>query len=271
MPHQPKPHQPKSITQRLIWPNWAIFFALPKLYGKTTSAFLLLFLLLAFFVVQLISVVLALPFLPDELATSHVDIFTKFLMAADNGTTLAVSVVFNAIFLIGLCWLTIKAKGGDVGHFLSLNHLPKWRWVGMFVSVLMVFVLISETLSQWLGIDALEFMRPLYDSANPKWLLILSVTVLAPIYEEVLFRGVMWSLVAQQFAKPVHAFCTASLVSSVLFAVVHLQYDAYGMVTIFMLALLFSLARVMSASLWLPILLHICNNSLSMYQLTYSL
>lgn len=250
--------------------HWSQFFASPKLYGKSASVFLLACLLFMFFVVQLVSVALALPFAPASIANANVSMVGKYLLAADNGTTLAVSVVFNTILLLGLCWLIVNAKGGDVAGFLSLR-LPALRWVGVFVSALVAFVLISEAVSVWLGVDALEFMRPLYDSAEPKWLLILAVTVLAPVYEEVLFRGVMWSLVAQQFAKPIHAFWAASLVSSVLFAVVHLQYDAYGMVTIFVLALLFSLARVMSASLWLPILLHVFNNSLSMYVLAQNL
>lgn len=259
---------PLSPSHANVYQHWHVFFAQPKWYGKAGSLLLIVFLLFAFFVVQLLSLFMALPFLPNDIANANLDMISKFLLASNHGSTLAVSVVFNAIFLISLCWLVIKIKGGQVARFLSLN-LPSLRWVGFFVSAWILFVLVSEAVSIWLDVDALEFMRPLYDGAEPKWLFILAITVFAPVYEEVLFRGVIWSLIAKQFSKPVYGFWTASLVSSGLFALVHLQYDAYGMATIFILALLFSLARVKSASLWLPMLLHVCNNSLSMYVLIH--
>ena len=107
-------------------------------------------------------------------------------------------------------------------------------------------------------------MDDLYDSANPKWLLILTMVVIAPIYEEVMFRGILWSAVREQFEGAKGVWVT-SLITSILFAIIHLQYEIYEMSVIFLLALLLSYARARSNSLYLPIILHIINNGVAMW------
>ena len=58
----------------------------------------------------------------------------------------------------------------------------------------------------------------------------------------------------------------ASIVTSVIFAVIHVQYDIYEISTIVVLALIFCYARMKSGSLLLPILLHMINNGAAMWQ-----
>ena len=58
----------------------------------------------------------------------------------------------------------------------------------------------------------------------------------------------------------------ASVITSLVFAVMHLQYGLYEISTIVVLALIFCYARYKSGSLFLPIALHIFNNGLAMWQ-----
>ncbi len=63
-----------------------------------------------------------------------------------------------------------------------------------------------------------------------------------------------------------HGAIVASLVTSLIFAVIHLQYGIYEISTIVVLALLFCYARVKSGSLLLPMLMHMINNGVAMGQ-----
>ena len=133
-----------------------------------------------------------------------------------------------------------------------------------FIGLWLLFMIGTEFLTYWLDKDPTAFVDDLYDSANPKWLLILTMVVIAPIYEEVMFRGILWSAVREQF-EGAKGVWVASLVTSILFAIIHLQYEIYEMSVIFLLALLLSYARARSNSLYLPIILHIINNGVAMW------
>ena len=83
------------------------------------------------------------------------------------------------------------------------------------------------------------------------WLLLF---LLQPFAEELLFRGYLMSLLARYFN-----LCTALIVSSVLFAVVHATNDGLstmGFITITIAGLLFGLLFAKTGQLWLPTGLH---------------
>ena len=105
-------------------------------------------------------------------------------------------------------------------------------------------------------------------------LLIFAIVVVAPIYEELVFRGLIFGgllhrhraeqipirLVGFTIAKPT---LMASLISSLLFTLVHLQYDLLGMAVIFAMALLFCYIRI-QYGLIMAILMHMVNNGVAM-------
>ena len=61
------------------------------------------------------------------------------------------------------------------------------------------------------------------------------------------------------FLKPLGAV----VVTSVLWALLHLQYDVYGIFTILLVGLLLGAARIRTRSLVVPLALHALNNRLS--------
>jgi membrane protease YdiL (CAAX protease family) len=128
----------------------------------------------------------------------------------------------------------------------------------------------SQALTYLLDKSPLVFVDPLYQSVSSVWLLIFAMVIVAPIYEELIFRGLLWSAIAEQFSGATYAehrgAVVASLVTSVIFAVIHLQYGIYEISTIVVLALIFCYARIKSGSLVLPMLLHIINNGAAMGQ-----
>lgn len=84
------------------------------------------------------------------------------------------------------------------------------------------------------------------------------VALLGPLFEEVVFRGVLlpwlatWTSVA-----------TAVVVSSVLFAVMHTLYGPGGVVVVFTLGVVFAWVRLRTGAVTAPVLLHVSWNAVS--------
>lgn len=85
------------------------------------------------------------------------------------------------------------------------------------------------------------------------WPLVLAIVVSAPIVEEIIFRGYLWS-VLERTGVPGVAFLGTSL----LFALYHL--DPIHVLTLMPTALFFGLLRWGSGSLWPCALAHFANN-----------
>lgn len=168
----------------------------------------------------------------------------------------------------------------DIASTNNVSVLPmSWqvlvnnkRMVAKLLGYYVVFFLVTEAATQWLNKTPMQFLDGLYATAEPKWVLIIAIAVIAPIYEELIFRGVLWSMITQYVKynftynsdNNTLGIIVASLVSSLLFALVHQQYGFYEMSLIFTFALLLCYARVKTNSLFMPICLHIINNSVAM-------
>ena len=90
----------------------------------------------------------------------------------------------------------------------------------------------------------------------------LSVVIVGPVVEEILFRGLIYGALE----KRLRVF-GAILVSSFLFALVHLQVVYF--IPIFCLGLVLGWARWKANSLGLPILIHVLNNGVALLLLRF--
>ena len=158
-------------------------------------------------------------------------------------------------------FFTIKFKKGNVKQFLAIKGFGFKDFLGFGVALVLLNVVING-ITVWLDREPMLFMDELAISANPLWLLIVAIVVIVPIYEEWIFRGFIWSGLASSKI----GIWGASVITSILFGLVHMQYEAVEMVMIFALAMLFSYARIRTGSLLLPIMLHMMNNGLAMAQ-----
>lgn len=85
----------------------------------------------------------------------------------------------------------------------------------------------------------------------------LAVAVAAPVCEEIVFRGYLWSAL-EHYLHPAYAF----VVTSVVFAAYHL--DPVQALGVFPIALTLGWARWWTGSLWPAVLLHATNNGLAL-------
>jgi membrane protease YdiL (CAAX protease family) len=96
------------------------------------------------------------------------------------------------------------------------------------------------------------FMIEAYKTASSLPALLFAIVVVAPIFEEIFFRGFLFQGIRYSRLGPIGAIGITSL----LWAVIHLQYDIYGMATVFALGLLFGMARLKTDSIHLLMVMH---------------
>ena len=220
-----------------------------------------------FFISQLIGIYIAGKLvLPTAKSATVGDIF---FFGSNDGTVVSISIMIGCVLLVAISALVIRVRGGNLKQYLALRPFSLAVGMGM-IGLLLIFMIGSQALTYVLDKSPLAFVDPLYQSVNSVWLLIFAMVIVAPIYEELIFRGILWSAIAEQFTSPpdteYRGAIVASLVTSFIFAVIHLQYGIYEISTIVVLALIFCYARIKSGSLILPMILHIINNGAAMWQ-----
>ncbi|MEN8172233.1 MAG: type II CAAX endopeptidase family protein [Chloroflexota bacterium] len=100
-------------------------------------------------------------------------------------------------------------------------------------------------------------ISPLFDElASPGWVFVIGV-VLAPLVEELFFRGFLFAGFRQQYG-----WKKAAVFSAIFFSLIHMQPTA--ILPIFLLGLIFAYLYHISASIWPAILMHMLSNGLAL-------
>lgn len=155
-----------------------------------------------------------------------------------------------AIFFI--LWRMKKRKIplSDLGS-LEIQRKP------LFLSIFLLaaFLLLEEFYFYVLGIEMpesfIEFML-----AEPILLGFISVVVVAPIIEEFLFRGFLYSQLRRSFLKDWGSVAVSSLV----WTAIHFQYEVGILFFLFLFGLFLGYFRIKYNSLLIPVALHALNN-----------
>ena len=241
------------------------------LFTRLGTLLLIVGIVVVFFISQLIGVYIAGKLvLPTAKSATVGDIF---FFGSNDGTVVSLSIIIGCVLLMAISALIVRMRGGNFTQYLSLKPFSLATGMGM-IGLLLIFMIGSQALTYMLDETPLSFVDPLYQSVSSVWLLVFAMVIVAPIYEELIFRGLLWSAIAEQFSSPSDLLLrsehrgaiVASLVTSLIFAGIHLQYGIYEISTIVVLALIFCYARIKSGSLILPMLLHIINNGAAMWQ-----
>ena len=245
------------------------------LFSRLGAVVLTIGIVIAFFISQLLGVYVAGKLvLPAGKNSTAADIF---YFGSNDGTVVSLSIIIGCVLLVAISVLMIRIRGGEIRHYLAIKPFSLAVGMGM-LGLLLIFMIGSQILTYLLGETPLVFVDPLYQSVSSVWLLVFAMVVIAPFYEELIFRGLLWSAIAEQFAditdtdtkdsshSQLRGAVVASIVTSLIFAVIHVQYGIYEISTIVVLALIFCYARFKSGSLLLPILLHTINNGVAMWQ-----
>lgn len=175
----------------------------------------------------------------------------------NSGLALAFGTCLAAPVSFGLsCEFARLRSGMSWQEYLAFRPVSA-KALGLWTLILLVFLVLSDWLSIALGQPIVpEFMHEAYRSAGFKPLLWLALVVGAPIMEEPLFRGFLFKGIAHsKLGVP-----GAMILSAVLWASLHVQYDFYGMASIFVLGLVLGWARWKTGSLYTTLVLHALTN-----------
>lgn len=184
----------------------------------------------------------------------------------NDGDLLALATIISGL-ISGLLTLAIVALRGGRQWRAQLGFCaPRaWElltWCLYFIAFLLALEWLTHIMDRPVTPD---FMNEVYASADSKLLLFVAVVVVASVFEEVFFRGfLLEGLRGSRVGSAGGVLLTAAL-----WSVVHIQYDLFGIASIFLIGLMLGIARLRTASLWTPIVLHALNNALAFFAMAY--
>jgi len=178
-----------------------------------------------------------------------------------SGLALGIVATVQAPVMLALtafaAWLRMPVRA-----YLGLVW-PGWRETIIGMLALGALMLVQDGATAALGRPIVpEFMVHTYRTAGFLPLLLVALLVVAPLVEETFFRGFLLKGLAESRAGP----AVAVVLTSALWAVIHLQYDWFGMAAIFVAGLLLGTVRLRTGSTWLAVLLHALMNATATVQ-----
>ena len=171
------------------------------------------------------------------------------------------ALVITELFLLGLLWLYLRK-----GERISAVHLDRWSKMSWSSTVAGAVILIGAGLAfNWaygayivpnieLQADLRRLFAAIPDTAVNSVLLFVTIAIVAPLLEEILFRGLLQNALSKRL--PVWA---AIALSALIFGAMHM--DFYAMPPLVAMGAIFGIIYHLTGSLRVTILLHMINNA----------
>jgi membrane protease YdiL (CAAX protease family) len=163
--------------------------------------------------------------------------------------------------------IAVKLRKFSLRDYFALNGFAR-RDLVLGIAWLMGLIVIFEGLESLLGIDVgskqVEATYRAAKAAGALPLLWLSVVVIAPVAEELMFRGFLH----RGWAPSWLGVSGTIVLTSALWAMLHQQYNVFGILVIFVMGLILGWMRQRSGSTLLPMVLHTINNLLAIILVT---
>lgn len=168
---------------------------------------------------------------------------------------------------LALLALAVRLSRISFYEYLGLAA-PRWRYVLLgvvgFIAISLVFALAETVAGQSkTSKEVIDLYHTARSTHQISALAFLAVLV-APLLEELLFRGFLLPGWAASRLGPTGAIG----LSSALWALGHMQYDAFGMAHVFCLGVLLGWLRLRSGSIFTPMILHTLQNAGTLAVLT---
>ena len=182
-----------------------------------------------------------------------------------SGLTISLSVITGLPAVLAALWLAISISRTRFADYLALRW-TSWRNLLIGVVALFVLVMAWDMVSRAAGREVMPgFMGEVLKSARADgalWLLVIAFCIAAPITEEFFARGFLYRGWSESALGPVGAV----LLSSLVWTLLHLQYDWFFLGEVFSIGLLLGYMRYRSGSIWLTVILHGLNNLAAVLQ-----
>jgi membrane protease YdiL (CAAX protease family) len=244
------------LPERKIWGPWAtVGFGLVIFIVFSTVQSLAL---IAVILPDLLSLLRSLPTQPDfyELMNTMLTLLTTRM-----GLITSVATCASAIFGVGFIALfAMIRKGVGIAEYLGLRRITA-KQVLVALGLTVAFIFLADLAGIFVDTSAYnEFTINIYNTSVWPALLWAALIIFAPIFEEAFFRGFLFEGFRQSRLGPIGAV----LLTAFAWALLHIQYDFYGIATIFVMGILFGIVRIKTGSLWSTIIMHAFNNMVSL-------
>lgn len=172
--------------------------------------------------------------------------------------------ILTLVIAMGAPYVVIRQK--TTLAVLGLNRLPSWSDIGLAPLTFVAYTLVSAGVlalaAVWLPSIPLDQAQDVgfkaFGSRTDNILAFMTLVIVAPIAEEVLFRGYLYGKL-----KGYVPAIWAALATSLLFGIAHFQWNVG--IDVFILSMFLCGLRSLTGSIWAGILVHILKNALAYY------
>lgn len=172
-----------------------------------------------------------------------------------DGVLVTIFVALSNPVTIGVLAVAVRLARSDLSDYFALKW-PSRGDLTIGIAGLAVMILASDALLYVSGRDLVTaFQVQSYTTAAAAgWLpaMLFAAIVIAPVGEEIMFRGFLF----RGWARSPRSVWPAIVVISLLWAMLHIQYDWAGVLQIFIIGLFLGWMRWRSGSLLLTFFLH---------------
>jgi hypothetical protein len=165
---------------------------------------------------------------------------------------------------IGIVLLTLLAAGffsSNRAEVLALRPPAQgWHVLGLALIPLFAVTTVWTALLMFMKPEAaLHDLRPFKDMLHSDafWLMLTVIGIGAPLSEELLFRGFLFS----GLAKSKLGLVGAGVLTSLLWTLLHLGYSIFGLIEVMSIGLYFAWLLARTGSLWVTMFCHAVYNT----------
>ncbi|MBR2989782.1 CPBP family intramembrane metalloprotease [Candidatus Saccharibacteria bacterium] len=161
---------------------------------------------------------------------------------------------------------------------LGLLGLPTLSDLALAPAGFIIFLILSAVVNflmsnlSWFNANETQSIGFNFSYGLDRIIALFSLLLVAPIAEEIIFRGYLYGKLKKIIKQPVAtAIIISTLVTSLAFAAMHLLVDSTGIhqlnvaINVFCMSLILCLLREISGSIYAGILLHVIKNTLACY------
>jgi len=179
-----------------------------------------------------------------------------------DGLLISLCTLASAVAGLGLIAIIIKVRRGPaIPEYLGLKRISV-KQILVLLAISIGFVVLADGLSWFLQESPSGFTVDAHRTSVWPALFWVAAVIFAPVFEETFFRGFLFvGLRQSRIGVPGTIGLTA-----LVWALMHPQYGAYEIGTIFVLGIALGIARHKTGSLWSPLLMHVFFNLAAMVQ-----
>lgn len=185
-----------------------------------------------------------------------------YAVGVDTAVEVLLAIAIPTVLAALTCVLWTRWRGD--GPVVDLGLRFRWEdvGVGLLVGVCGLFVTVPAALGYLylVGPELSTSVGVAFEGIRASWPVALAVmvgvVVIAPVCEEIVYRGLLWNAVAKWISRPWLVF----VVTTAVFAIAHLEFLRAPL--LFVVALPLGVARILTGRLTASIVAHAVNNFL---------